>query len=230
MVTLTRKIGKINKRNFRRISNFTYSGYKKDPVDGKRLSDTFNNENLTNVDDSQNKNLKALEDRSKNIFRLGCGATIDPNSCFEDKLTYRFKLSDKEEINERIEEIISFNDHQIKTDIDFTEFLSEGICIKQLQKLFKMEVEEDKTVIKVNNPWIQIILGIFIMTKDFILYNNLFNLKDKKKGDKIAILFDPYWNFKTSKNMFNIKSDSNEFKKLLFNIKQKSQVKRIQIF
>ena len=68
------------------------------------------------------------------------------------------------------------------------------------------------------------------MTKDFIIYNNLFNLKDKKKGDKIATLFNPYWNFKTSKNMFNIKSDSNEFKNLLFNIKQKSQVKRIQSF
>ena len=230
MVTLARKIEKINKRNFRRISNFTDSGYKKDPVNGKRLLDNLNNENLPKFKESQINNLKASENRSEDIFRFGCGAALDPSSYFENNLTYRYKLSDKEEINECIEEIISFDDHQIKTDIDFAEFLSEGICIKQLQKLFKLEVEEDKTVIKINNPWIQIILGIFIMTKDFILYNNLFNLKDKKKGDNIATLFDPYWNFKTSKNMFNIKSDSNEFKNLLFTIKQKSKVKRIQSF
>ena len=108
--------------------------------------------NLPKIKEPQINNLKASENRSEDIFRFGCGAALDPSSYFENNLTYHYNPSDKEEIYQRIEEITSFDDHQIKTDIDFDEFLSEGICIKYFQKLFKMEAEEDKTAIKVNNP------------------------------------------------------------------------------
>ena len=70
-----------------------------------------------------------------------------------------------------------------------------------------MKVEDDKTAINVSNPWIQIVLGILIMTKDFINFNDNFSLESKKKNEEIQRLFDPYWNFSPKENIFSIDSD-----------------------
>ena len=115
------------------------------------------------------------------MLSLGCQKTFDPESEFKEKLTYTFKLSDKEKIDECIEELKSNNDYQIKTDTYLADFLSEDLCVDKLKELFEMEVEEDKTAITIHNPWIQIVLGILIMTKDFINYNDNFSLESKKK-------------------------------------------------
>ena len=182
------------------------------------------------IKDSQNKKSKIKKNKNIDVLSLGSQKTFDPESEFNPKLTYTFKLSDKEKIDECIEELKSNKDYQIKTDTYFAEFLSEDLCIKKLNKLFEMEVEDDKTAITVSNPWIQIVLGILIMTKDFINYNENFSLESKKKKDKIPKLFDLYWNFQNKEIIFFVDSGKSEFKKLLFETKHESEVKRVQSF
>ena len=219
----------INK-DFLRLASFYLSQYYKDPVGGMRFVSRPSNIKSSEIKDSQNKKSKTKKNKNIDVLSLGSQKTFDPESEFKPKLTYTFKLSDKEKIDECIEELKSNKDYQIKTDTYFTEFLSGDFYVKKLNKLFEMEVEDDKTAITVSNPWIQIVLGIMIMTKDFINYNDNFSLKSKKKKDKIPKLFDPYWNFQNKENIFSVDSGNNEFKKLLFETKHESEVKRVQSF
>ena len=218
------------KRDFRRISNYKDSGYSEDPVKGVRLAIKLSGKVSQDPKDTQNKKSKSKKTIIQNVFSFGCQKTFDPESEFKEKLTYTYKLSDKEKINECIEELKSNKDYKIKTDTYLEDFLSEDLCIEKLKELFEMEVEDDKTTITVCNPWIQIVLGILIMTKDFINYNENFSLKSKKKKDKIPKLFDPYWNFQNKETKFSVDSGKSEFKKLLFETKHESEVKRVQSF
>ena len=218
------------KRDFRRINNYEDSKYKEDPVKGIRLAINLSGKVSQDPKDSQNKKSKSKKTNNQNVFSLGCQKTFNPESEFKEKLTYTFKLSDKEKIDECIEELKSINDYQIKTDTYLADFLSEDLCIEKLKELFEMEVEDDKTAIKVSNPWIQIFLGILIMVKDFINYNDNFSWENKKKKDKIPKLFDPYWNFQNKEIIFSVDSGKSEFKKLLFETKHESEVKRVQSF
>ena len=195
------------KRDFRRINNYEDSKYKEDPVKGIRLAINLSGKVSQDPKDSQNKKSKSKKTNNQDVFSLGCQKTFNPESEFKEKLTSTFKLSDKEKIDECIEELKSYNDYQIKTDTYLADFLSEDLCIEKLKELFEMEVEDDKTAIKVSNPWIQIFLGILIMVKDFINYNDNFSLESKKKNKEIQRLFDPYWNFSPKENIFSVDSN-----------------------
>ena len=69
-----------------------------------------------------------------------------------------------------------------------------------------------------------------MMTKDFIFQvsdrNSLFNfdLNDQPSFN----LFDPYWNFGTSVNKYKIAKSTAQYKKILFNKRQDSEVCRVQ--
>ena len=223
--------GRLNKkRDFRRINNYEDSKYKEDPVKGIRLAINLSDKVSQDPNDSQNKKSKSKKTSNQDVFSLGCQKTFNPESEYKAKLIYTYKLSDKEKIDEWIEELKSNKEYQIKTETYLADFISEDLCVQKLNKLFEMEVEQDKTAITVNNPWIQIVLGILIMTKDFINYNDNFSLEGKKKKDKIPLLFDIYWNFQNKENISSVNSNNCEFKKLLFETKHESEVKRVQSY
>ena len=219
------------KRDFRRINNYKDFGYNSDPVNGVRLAINLSSKASQNPKASQNKKkTKSKKTNNKDVLSLGSQKTFDPESEFKEKLTYTYKLSDKEKIDECIEELKSNKDYQIKTDTYLADFLSEDLWVEKLQKLFEMKVEDDKTAINVSNPWIQIVLGILIMTKDFINFNDNFSLESKKKNEEIQRLFDPYWNFSPKENIFSIDSDWSEFTEVLFGTKHESEMQRVQSF
>ena len=115
------------KRDFRRINNYENSGYKEDPVKGIRLTINLSGNASQDPKDSQNKKSKSKKTNNLDVFSLGCQKTFDPESEFKEKLTYTYKLSDKEKIDECIEELKSNKDYQIKTDTYLVDFLSEDL-------------------------------------------------------------------------------------------------------
>ena len=115
------------KRDFRRINNYKDFGYNSDPVNGVRLAINLSSKASQNPKASQNKKTKSKKTNNKDVLSLGSQKTFDPESEFKEKLTYTYKLSDKEKIDECIEELKSNKDYQIKTDTYLADFLSEDL-------------------------------------------------------------------------------------------------------
>lgn len=206
------------RRDIWRIGDYNDCKYEEDPVKSVRILVQDKETKKLDKKESSIKKSKKSKINEDGIFQLGCLSAFEWEKFFKPKIKYEYKLSDKDDIEEWIEELKNPKSYTLKTDIELAEILDEKLCLNQL-KIFGIEINEDKTSIKVNNPWIQIVLGILIMTKDFVSYNKNFNIETIKK-DNILTLFDAYWNFSPKDPVFAVEASKQEFKDVIFESKK----------
>ena len=219
------------RRIFRRLSHYNLTNYREDPIAGKRIKVTISKEEKkTEIDDDNKKKNKDKLDKNS-IFTMGWGVTFDPKKYFTREISYSFKLSDEQKIEEIKEDILNIAHWEIESNPDITDILREAKWKKGLEKLFDFKVEENIAKISNSNPWIQQVLGVLILTKDFINSEESFDLSlTSKKNSNITFIFDKYWNFGEKEITFEVNQKQSEFSEILFERKGESEVQRIQNF
>ena len=215
----------------RRVGDFLFAGYEKDPLFNKRLAVILVKDDLNTKSKLSSKVNRDVDESMSNFILNGAILSIEPTEYIKQTLNIHQRVSDSKQINEFVEEYSQYKKWIIQKSKEIEDILSESNFKNLLKKNYKAEINEDN--IKTGNPWIQLPLSMIIMAQEFTYQSNYFNISDKAKdfNSPKILLYDPYWNFGQNDGWFEVESSSSEYNSIVKK-KTKMQIKKVskQIF
>ena len=210
----------------RRVGDFLFAGYEKDPLFNKRLSVILVKDDLNTKSYLGTKVNWDVGESMKNFILNGAIVSTEPTKYIKKTLNTQQKVSDSNKINTFVEEYSQYDEWIIEKSKEIEEILMESKFQSLLMNNYNAEIEGDN--IKTDNSWIQLPLSMIIMAKDFLYQSNYFNISDNAKDSNSPkiLLYDPYWNFGQNDGLFEVESSSSEYNSIVKN--QKCKLKKFQ--